>query len=99
MEATCLRALALTVPLALGGCGLPAALPMALSAAGGAVTFAKDVLELDVAWHQATPGKTPIAAALTGALVVPPPSPPLQGEGALDLAHQPIRTMEPVPDP
>lgn len=39
--------------LLLSGCaGIPAALPLAFSAAGGAVTVAKDVLDLDVSWHQ-----------------------------------------------
>jgi hypothetical protein len=52
------RALCLAALLALGGC---AALPMALSAGAGALTIAKDVLDIDVSLHQLTPGKTPIS--------------------------------------
>ena len=44
-----LRALWLLAPLALGGCA--AWVPLALSAAGGAVTFAKDVVGFDVSWR------------------------------------------------
>ena len=53
--------------IVLGGC---AALPMALSAAAGALTIAKDVLDLDVSLRQATPGKTPIGAVVP---IVPVP--------------------------
>lgn len=60
-----MRAFVLVLPLLVGGCAVPAALPMALSAAGGAVTFVKDVLDLDVAWHQVTPGKIPVREALS----------------------------------
>ncbi len=63
-----IRAAVLAVPLLLGGCGV---LPTALSAAGGAMTILKDGLDIDVAWHQLTPGKTPVAAALPGRLVAP----------------------------
>jgi hypothetical protein len=60
------RVLLLALPLALGGCG---GLPMALSSAAGALTVAKDVFDLDVSVHQATPGKVPLAQALR-----PPPA-------------------------
>jgi hypothetical protein len=43
------RVVSVVVLLSLGGCG---ALPMALSAAGGAFTIMKDVLDIDVSWHQ-----------------------------------------------
>lgn len=52
----------------LGGCGM---FVMGVSAAGGLVTFAKDVLDLDVAWHQRTPNKTPIDKALLPMLEIP----------------------------
>ena len=99
------RVLVLAAPLLLGGCG--GALPMVLSAAGGLMTVLKDGMDIDVAWHQMTPGKTPIATALTGQLVMPaPPAPqavpqtwPAPGYDPYALAHQPIRTMEPVWSP
>jgi hypothetical protein len=62
----------LLLPLLLGGCG---GLPMALSAAAGALTVAKDVFDLDVSIHQATPGKVPLArapAAIFGPVVPNP---------------------------
>ena len=59
------RILILIAPLLLGGgAGIPPAVPMAISAAGGLMTVLKDGLDIDVAWHQTTPGKTPIAAVL-----------------------------------
>lgn len=44
-----IRALLLVLLLPLGACG---ALPMALGAAGGAATLAKDVVGLDISLHQ-----------------------------------------------
>ncbi len=56
-----IRAFAVAAMMGLSGC---AALPMALSAAAGALTVAKDVLDLDVSLRQATPGKTPIGEVI-----------------------------------
>ena len=55
-----LRALWLLAPLALGGCA--AWVPLALSAAGGAVTFAKDVVGFDVSWRALMAPVMPAAA-------------------------------------
>ena len=50
---TALRAVLIGVAFAaLAGCALPAALPMALSVAGGAASLAKNVLDLDLSWRQ-----------------------------------------------
>lgn len=57
-----IRAVCVVVCLSL--CGCAAWVPMAISAAGGATTIMRDVFDIDVAWHQLTPGKTPIAKAL-----------------------------------
>lgn len=57
-----IRALCLLSVLALGGCGLAPAVILSGITAG--FTIAKDVLEIDVAWHQTTPGKTPISAVV-----------------------------------
>lgn len=54
--------------LLLTGCP---AFVMGVSAAGGLTTIAKDWLEIDVAWHQQTPGKTPIDKALLPLFLVP----------------------------
>ena len=54
--------------LPLGGCP---AFVMGVSAAGGVVTFGKDVLDLDTSWNQSHPDKTPIEKALLPAFVVP----------------------------
>ncbi len=54
--------------LPLGGCP---AFVMGVSAAGGLVSFAKDVLDLDTSWNQSHPDKTPIEKALLPRLAVP----------------------------
>jgi hypothetical protein len=72
----------------------------------GGLTVAKDVVGLDVALAQNTPGKTPVAAILPlpnstvpGRFVpVPNATAPVRFAPA-DLAHQPIRTMEPIWSP
>ncbi len=90
------RVLVLVAALPLAGCGGLGALPMALSAAGGLMTVLKDGMDIDVAWHQMTPGKTPVAAALTGALVIPPPvtaAPPV----AAAPASAPFRPLAMAP--
>lgn len=51
--------------LPLCGCGIPMGVITGLSAAGGVVTLLKDVVQLDVALKQDTPGKMPIVEALT----------------------------------
>lgn len=55
-----MKYLALGLFLLLGGCAMW--VPMAISAAGGATTIVRDILDIDVAWHQLTPGKTPLKA-------------------------------------
>lgn len=62
----------LLVPLALGGCGaLPIILTKVVPALGGAMTIAKDGLDLDVSWHQlrdlTAPPPAPAAPAKPGA--------------------------------
>jgi hypothetical protein len=48
----------IVVAFTLSGCGgIPPAVSMGLSAAGGVVAITKDILDLDVAWHQQTPEK------------------------------------------
>lgn len=54
-------AAAACLALSLSGC---AGLVLGLQAAAGVATIAKDVLDIDVSIHQATPGKTPVASVL-----------------------------------
>jgi hypothetical protein len=76
-----IRALSVVVLLALSGCaGIPAGVLIGLQAAGAVAYLAKEVVGIDVALTQDTPGKTPVAAII--APVVP---------GPYDLAHEPIR--------
>lgn len=56
------RLVAFVLLLVLGGC---AGLPLALSVAAGTVTLAKDVVGLDVALRQDTPGKVPLVAVVS----------------------------------
>lgn len=53
--------------------GCVAGLPMALSAAAGALTVAKDVFDIDVSLRQDKPDKTPLDKALLPMLVIPRP--------------------------
>lgn len=80
--------------LALSGChAIPIGVVYGLEATGALATIADKVLNIDVSLTQTTPGKTPVAAVLT------PPPVPVSSPPPADLAHQPIRTMEPVPNP
>ena len=85
----------------LSGCA--AWVPMALSAAGGAVTFAKDVVGLDTALMQNTPGKIPISNVIpsigTGQSTAPVIlSPESSTSNVLTSTFVPL-TMKPVPNP
>jgi hypothetical protein len=56
-----IRAGLLCIPLMLGGCaGIPIGVLYGLEAASAVATIGKDVVGIDVAISQDTPGKTPI---------------------------------------